>query len=451
MLAPDMPFLGGDEVDLDASRTTLFNIAPVVATGGSHEGLLSYLIALSAAHSVNTRDLFKHVIATPASALPPGVRQPGFNNEYALTVNGIGPYAESIATRLNLLTGRRDLENLTLLPLRSLFRFNAPALMSPTRKWCATCLSIKSGERRSHLPLAWSLAMHQVCAVHRVQLIDRCPHCKRCQPFIPRLPTVWMCAYCNGHLGANIAMSPDAVPSSTEEVWVSNALLDLVAYKHGSGVNLLPLFLANLSELIAVSAGGNRAEFCRQTGFRVGALKDWFAKTQHPTLPQFLRVCFAADVLPSVIISANPAFKNSIVLRDMRLRLLSRKLPPRLSDSQRRDVDLALKSASTAAVAEPLSKVCRRLQLSRNAVRYWFPQHYATICNRWKRHEKQCAEERAQCRRQQIDLAVDSLAEAGIIPSRSRVERKLSVSGYSLRECGAREHYKARVKFRSGT
>lgn len=448
-MSVDIALLRSDAEAFDLPRSRLYRLAPIVGNAGRHESLLSYLVALAAAHSVSPRDLMRYEVAPDDFALLRGARQPGFNNQYASTVSGLGLYAQAFADRLNELTQREDLQSLTLLGLRELFATNGPKQMSSLRRWCPQCL-VQSTEGRHYAPLLWSLELYSCCVIHGTPLVDRCPSCRRRQPFVPKLPTLQLCSHCHHYLFDSSIKAHTADMENNEHQWTSHALENLLAFcATFSGTGLLSRFHANLCHLIDCEAEGNRAVFCRRLGFSPGAFKNWLTKQQRPTLPQFLRLSWSVGLMPDELLATKVTGFGRVPGMSRRPASISSAATRPVRDLARhRQVERHLQDAGDSKVIEPMSAVCERLGVSRYVVRYRFPTLYALICNRWRVSRNEQLSQKRLTRLARIDSFVDALILEGIYPSRHRLENKMRTVGDSVRDPKAREHLKSRIKTR---
>jgi hypothetical protein len=343
---------------------------------------------------------------------------------------------------LERLTLRRDLRHLTMLPWRSLFPPNGHGLLARCVKWCPKCLSARLAARvRPYRPLIWSLDMTAVCEIHNTLLVDTCPHCGRGQPHIPRMPFLDRCAHCLGFLGGDgdKVLSGAALPYQT---WLARAGGDLV--KTGPdlpAVDLNSVFREHLQLAIDDRTKGNCAEFCRRIGMAKHMAKNWFAKSQRPSLPSLLAVCYGLNDLPSELLG----FKLKVVRRNAGLKSVPaaiqvRAKRPKLTSRQRDRLAVRLREARSTF--QTLTSVCADSEITRSAARYWCSKECDSLRAATQLATQQRRRQRAVDNREIFCKAIAELHNSGAGLSRRRIERQLKMNRRSLLQPEMRELYR---------
>ena len=378
------------------AASVLYSLTPIGQGDGRIEGLNSYLIRLANEHCVNVRTLVRHVLL-PANVALRFTEQPGFNHQAAMTMNGLGPTAQVFAGTLNRLTARTDLAELTFLPFQSLFTPYGPGLMTKDRKWCAVCLSDAMARGDPvYQPLAWSLHLYEICTIHAKSLASTCPICLRRQPFVPRLPTVWHCAFCKSVLAQNPADEADEPhleePRRSLSQWASIAIENLLTVK-AKGIDLRERFVTAIRASVERIGDGSVAKFYRQTGLPKDMFKRWLRCGEKPSLPQFLRFCRAVERMPSQLLgppSDDSADRSACLIESIAPEFPELGLPPflgrsakaHLSDADRLQIQASLIAEMERPETRDVSEIAGSLGVTRLAIRYWFPVEYKILAQR---------------------------------------------------------------------
>jgi hypothetical protein len=440
-------FDGGQPGMQKVRLTTLYRIEPAWTADGQPESLSSYFVRLSAAHCVSPRSLLKHVVVPCASQLS-GALLPGFNAGFGAPVNGLGPYAISFADTLNRLTGRDDLQQLTMLPLGSLLTINGPSLIAGRRRWCPYCLYDAAYHARPIVsPLAWHLALYTVCPTHLVGLQSACLSCLREQPIIPPIATYALCAYCQRPLYQNPNLKHPEVEAGKESV---DAVQDSRAITHvsilsgllkwataKSPTNLRERFCKVITRLADQFAEGSATAFFRRVGLPATIGKRWLAHQEKPSLPQFVRVCEALGAQPEELLGEERLALASRV----RARLSAgepallidaavvRKVSRRFRESERLEIAARLKPWLANPLAPEVNDVARELGMSKFAFRYWFPNEYAALSAAASARRAKALAAKEGALRAEIKRTCRTLTTNGVYPSKHRVKNALKRAG----------------------
>lgn len=435
-------------------RSVLFNIEPMGLDGPRIEGLNSYLIRLAGEHSVNVRDLIRSVLVAKDPILM-ATQKPGFNHQAASTINGLGPYARSFASVLSDLTGRDGLDQLTLLPFESLFTPNGPGVLTNVRKWCPQCL-VGAGLAGQvvYQPLAWSFVLYETCTLHHTPLASRCPHCQRRQPFIPRLPTVYHCAFCLKPLCTSTQTESEASVqhqhrSPSDQHWFSRAIENLIdagtKLRHTS---LRETFTDYLRSVIKRVGEGNMIGFYRRTGLPKDMCKHWLRDHEKPTLPQFLRLCRAVNMQPREMLGAGPADPSPSHIESVKTSrdpIIVAPIPRAAKLAFDENTRALMRAEITQLlIAEPppmVSVVAKKLNTTTSTIRYWQPTEYQQLCARSRKHRTQLHDEMRKRKQDGITQAINALNIEGVVPSKHRIEESLKAKNLTMRGVDFKRHF----------
>ncbi|MCX7171967.1 MAG: TniQ family protein [Proteobacteria bacterium] len=410
-------------------RSRLFNLPPIGLGTDRVEGLVSYLVRLARAHSVNPRLLVKtEFVMVPGLE---GMTHAAFFDRYAGTLDGLSRYAELFSATIGQLVGRDDLRFLTLLPLGQLLPANGQGLLAGRARWCPICLEEMIKTRgEAYRPLLWSFALYRFCTRHKCLLADRCATCGRLQPFLPRYPDFVRCDHCQASL--SLPTERSWTEPSALDAWMSAAIENIVAHLGAiEGHVTRDRFVAAVVAATEKYASGNHAEFCRQIGLSRWATKRWLSQGEHPSLPQLLAVSYGLCAMPSELFL--PAFAPVCGLRTLPDKVMNRAERPVLSAAarQRLESELARIVADPADTA-PVAKIAQRVGLTRSCLKYWFPEHHERIHAKYQDARKHGADLALKRNAEKVLRVVTEMAERGEYPGRRRVNEALRKQGASL-------------------
>lgn len=427
-----LPELESLECDLP-QRSLLYRIPAMGRDAGQVEGLLSCLVRVAQAHSVNPRRLVRVVYASENPAFSK-LSSAGFFIRHAGTVNGLGKYAELFLEETAKLTGMDFLRPMTLLPLQGLLPHNGAGLLSARPKWCPSCIAEMAASGDDiYRPLVWSFELYRVCFRHGVRMQDVCGHCGRAQPFIPRYPDLGRCDHCGG------VLSIGEMHRSTAklDLWVSTAITALVQdLPEIDGLATAERFVDFVKQAVDTFANGNRAKFCGQIGLPRWAVTGWQAVGEKPSLPQFLSICYGLNLMPGEILLETPEQVLSPMTRGMRPvpgKLFCREARPLLSITERKRLaaDLA-KIVNDDEDVRPLLSVAKSLGFTRSCLKYWFSGECEVILNKYNTFKKSQTTTRIQSQQKVVKAVVQAIRERGVYPSRRRVNVVLRSHKISL-------------------
>lgn len=420
-------------------RSMLFCLDPIGLGTPQCEGLTSYLVRLAREHSLPVRRFVSRLLFSQMANARPQC-DAKFFRQYAATINGVGPYARRFAQALNDATGRTDLDMLTLRPWRQLLPSNGTELTSSWRRWCPECLATddvdesagaSSSVADSYLRLAWSIASVQNCSRHGAPLSDRCPHCARRQPIIPRSSDIFQCDSCRGAL-----VLPASQPSATASGATPALPLAVAEQLIALNVSIDPgavhqRWIDTLSARIA-AMGSDRATMCRRVGLNPRAMNPWINRGTGVSIDSLMKV------LGGLQMSAFDVFGSTAlpVRRTHRSRgTTSVHVTGRLqhhSVEVRAQAAYLLDRAAIAAQPPKLRDIAAMLGTSTGFVRYWYPEKVAHLRLRHREIEHAARQARVERHRLEVAVAVERLRASGIFPGRKAVEAAVRARGASL-------------------
>ncbi len=216
-------------------RSRLYHLAPAAFGTGMAESLTSYFARLAEAHFVSAGAL-NHCEILPLHAgrrnmfsCPVGAR----TRCRTAALNSLGNFAAQFADVIGKLTGRTDLDHLTMLPWKPLFP--TQLMTRGVAGWCPRCLNIwRDSGKTVYMPLLWTLEAVKYCPEHRCLLQTVCSYCGRPQPLMGQRCPMGHCHRCKRWLGADGTVKRGGeyflLPLQTLEweVWASNQIKDMI-------------------------------------------------------------------------------------------------------------------------------------------------------------------------------------------------------------------------------
>lgn len=408
-------------------RSALFSLPPAGLETPQQESLLSLLVRTSRAHAVSPRRLIGKVFSKAMPAIGK-LDYSTFYRSLAGTVNGMGLYAGLFVSAMEDLTGRPGLDCLTLLPWKEVFPHNGQGLLARHPRWCPVCLyQQRLLGQVATFPLVWSVEPYKACLEHACLLEDRCPHCSKTQPYLPRYPDQGICSHCRKPLTG--IRHPAALTEF--QSWACKAVADMVLHQSDAGMSIcIDRFRRFVEEQVSTVAGGNRAAFCKALGFHDRGLNGWLKKGERPSITHLLSLCYGLNVMPTEVFGAS--WTQTTPLRLLPGRLKDRNACPRVPPEHRQKIQEHLIALLDANDPLPVSKIAASLGLTRSYLRYWFPELYARLTKRFKAAVRARSREHQDRQSSRVAEVVKQIKAVKEYPSRRRVNRMLRKEGMSL-------------------
>jgi hypothetical protein len=282
----------------DRPRSRLYSLAPCITGGGRTESMTGYLARLADAHCVPISALVSRIVAPRLrqGRIASRNRLSGVFGTVGLSFNGNSPMAGEVVEVINELTGRTDLDSLTMLFTAG--HISHKGLLRPSQAWCPACFSEwKESGVSIHMPLLWSLATVSACTRHARSLSTLCPSCQR-----PHYPLDWglrpgFCPKCKcwlGHAGDSAGGTGSLAEWDAYSAFQSEDFLNRApALLPRSGRSC---FAANLRLAVASSCDDSISMFAKLIGYSRRSVRDWINGNQLPHLASLLVVASALGV-----------------------------------------------------------------------------------------------------------------------------------------------------------
>jgi len=248
----------------------LYNLEPIGLGTELCESLTSYLARLAAELRISVYSLIELIVRFLSTDNYEQCRKSlQIDERVYLMMNGMDVQAEKWTRWLNELTGRDDLNLLTMLPWKKLLLENG--LIRYDLHYCPQCLR---DQGVLYIPLLWSLSPVKVCRQHGTILIDRCPNCFKKVPILGPNFAPGYCPCCGKFLGREDS-GTDAIRASACDYWVASHFSDLVRNNHKpdnltvmdlQSRRIFPIFLQD--------------EYCRSRHLRLLANKLYVTSSQ---------------------------------------------------------------------------------------------------------------------------------------------------------------------------
>lgn len=482
-----------DEIDFSLPaippRSRFYCLEPVGVGTPYVECLTSYICRLADEHSVLVSSLYcREINLSPLNVRHPSANKQSMSMVAGNGMNGLGYTAEKVVRRLEILTCRKDIPFLTMLPWSRVM--TGKGLQRSTQAWCPACLEESRGEGQStYIPLIWSLASVTTCVKHQRRLRSDCPWCGKKIPWLTSSSRCGFCSSCKLWLGdTSKRAAVDDYPISGEELarqrWIHDVTGECVA-----GAASLADFPAkerlmeSLSFCINAVSEGHIGKFGRLIDTHPHIVGQWKAGNVIPRHQIIIEICaharvtlfdfYTGNIKVGVLPPVKKVFEYSRpsvrgqkdwIAIEQTLRAALHETPPPSFRKVFKRVDTAaatlmtrlpdlcskivaryarhrkslrkrfLRSIKAIAVGNEypppsISEVARRLNTRRERIKVLAPESYARIIKRYSDYRGDIYEESKKRLREEIKQVATAIHEEGERPSFPRVASCLCSPG----------------------
>lgn len=421
--------------------TALYGLRPRALHQPQQESLRGYLLRLAVEHCVRPRELVAQVIAPLEPAISKWTYA-SFYSRHGLTMDGVGLYARTFAQVLERATGQPELATLTLLRWSTLLPPNGKALLARQPRWCPACLAdgMRSPEG-AHWQLRWSLEVITHCTDHLVALVDRCGHCGRQQPAVPRQPLIGWCDHCLSPLFSSPEPSEAPEPSNGGEQRERASFVDeLVSIQGRLEHDPMEQWIRFLEQVVERLGEGERAAACRRMGMQPRAFNAWLRRKDRVSLEAVLRVCTSVGFSAQSVFGRAPPKTPTTAIRTSGRPLVRH--GPDVREQAKRLLDGAVSLENPPT----LRQLAVGAGVSRGYLAYWFGAQSQMVTDRRRTRAARARDRRTVERVERINKEVLKLVELGVFPGRKLVEAAVRDHGFSLMDEGMLEAYRHAVR-----
>jgi hypothetical protein len=358
-------------------------------------------------------------------------------------MNGLGKYAREIKDSLESLTMQSGLDECTFLRWDDLFQYRSRRMLHSHPHWCPVCFAEwRKTDIEPYYPLIWQSTIVQFCPVHHVPLEQKCPACKKTQPFIPRHYFLDHCSYCHGSLAqpesqptelGGQRMSNDAqqaIDTITEMIMLDQSAQHLLSAEH---------FWERLKETAERFCDGQIKPFEKILGFSEGTFSNWKLGRHKPSFSAFYRLTRSLGTTPVAFLT-NGAIETfsprSIASKPRKTRRAH------LAPSEKDQIGKALHTIIDRGYSElPMRDVAGRIGYAHRYLIYWFPEPCRQIS---QLHRNWVSAQVAQRASERFDLTVATvrkLCAGHLRVTRDLVHTELRKLGLSLKDPVVRDAF----------
>jgi transcriptional regulator with XRE-family HTH domain len=259
------------------------------------ESLTGYFSRLAETHALTVADLLDHelfagcVLTSADRRLKRRIFQAS-----CYLLSGSESHTPRWIDALESATCQSDLRHLTLL---SYAKLCDGSWLRRKRAWCPQCYEQwRVNKHIIYEPLLWSISVVSLCPLHRISLVDTCPHCHKTHTPLAGRTCPGYCGHCLGWLGASTEMS--ATDSGTADpegyrYWCSEQIGFLVAASPQIQVpferETIQRALSGYIEMLAPVSFSALAE---ATNCSRRSIAMWMQGTTLPRIESLCRLCF---------------------------------------------------------------------------------------------------------------------------------------------------------------
>jgi hypothetical protein len=430
-----------------------FNISPQGIHTCLMEACTSYIPRLNIAHSFLFSTMLADVIL-PASGdthLSQSIQR-GSSRIYIrpTTFNGQNFFTEKIVKTLEALTGRTDLQYLTMLPLKGLI--DPKNVFRSHRAWCPYCMeNWRINSMVIYEALIWLIRPIKVCPVHMIPLQSICPSCGQSIAIIDRATRPGYCSKCGSWLSKNTLSlnSSSLVRLSQFDRWAATNVGTLIA-AYGALPNVLSRssLSCEIAQYIDICFGGSASSFAKALGIPRATVKRWRTGAAFPSLKHLLAISFITQTPLLELITQGIAkksdWKQKVSLNVTLPLFPATKIIRKGFDFNRVKLTLQSVLRNSADPTLTMSKVALKTGYTKKTLYKHFPVLCRSIAAKAASYRKERKHNRLMQESLFVAKAAEQLHLAGLYPGYDAIERASSKKGI-LRGKEARSVWRAKL------
>lgn len=431
-----------------APRSRLIALEPIGIGTSMVEALTSFFSRTAREHVVSPAMLFNRIVL-PLTKIELTKYSSNFYKQDAGTMNGYLKYARETVRALEILTCRKNLDRITMLPWAQVLNRTGAKVLRRHPAFCPACLTQwHQNGTEIYYPLAWHLMAITACPEHAAMLVEQCPHCHRRQSILGRHGVLGHCTHCGLWLGMSPSRVSAAASDPTESTpgndFHQDAVLEMLATASQHTFNVTRhMFVDRLQAHIDVTCNGMTRTFEKRFGFQNNVISNWLDRYQ-PRLDMFLALCHRLDRTPNAFLfEPIPVDLGSTLPTVSTPLTVMRK---RQTDTELKNIEHGLASFLESDVPITQLEAAARLGVSHRVLTYHFPDLAAQISAKRKAHVHAQAVAKLERKLQTTARVTTELMSNPRSISRRKVGKELEKEGVTMADPEVRKVAKEIMK-----
>lgn len=407
------------------SPSALYNLQPINIGTPYVESLTGYIIRLADAHCIATGHLINKVFAPYLNKkYLLNISKKGGNGFYDSSsgINGTGKLAVQFNEMLNYLTGKSDLNFLTLqnfsniLPTRGLLKSN--------KAWCPVCYEHAKKENQVvYDQLIWCIQNIDVCPIHLVRLESACSNCNCEMPILGRKAVPGFCSSCLSWLGSEFGNDTNDMDYCLTKVKIVGEMLAEGNMNIFTKENLV----CSIDYYIKNYFSGAPSKMAKYLEVPKSTFSGWKAGKNLPPLSQLVNMARKFNTSIAGFLNKNPGSFDLIYIESNEKSVNKRTYNPT-------EIQSTLQSAlNSKGIIKSLSSVANQIGCDRRLLYLLFPHECKLLASKYSSYTKELSKKRLESIEQKFVEVTEYFISYKVYPSRRRVEALLD-NNYLIKE-----------------
>ncbi|SIS43477.1 TniQ family protein [Salimicrobium flavidum] len=371
---------------VSAEYSTLYNLQPVGLGTPYIESLTSYITRLSKEHNVSLGNLVKGVIgpAFEQSYIKKNLAESVFG-ETGRYINGNSDVSIYYIKVMEILTGREDIQHLTMCNWKGVFHKN---IIGKNKKWCEFCLEEwKKNDQVIYEPLIWQVDNVNFCDNHNCELSSICFNCNKSQGYLSSMNNLGYCQFCFSWLGVKRSTS-ESVETPHEEEFINQNFKELILESQNKHSFPTQNNILNSFNCLKDEYGGiNKLSVILNVKYHT--LVSWVLGYNRPSVENLEIVCSSLnismldffDLDEKTVIDNRVSLPNSFIFGN--------------DEESRKELQRNLEIKLNDDTVQPLSSIAKELQVSTNYLKSKFPGVTKKLLNKHREHQSRIWQNRS--------------------------------------------------------